>query len=280
MKHKALGKGLSALISDDTKKALENEVVYLKIDEIKPNPYQPRKLIDEKSLEELANSIREKGILQPLVVRRTREGYQLIMGERRLRAAKMVGLNEVPVIVKNVSEPEMIEMALIENLHRDDLNPIEEALGYKSLIDEFNYTHDKVAEKVGKERATITNALRLLTLPPKVRDYLASNLISVGHAKILLSLPDRQSQENWAEKIIEEGLSVRQLEAKISSLGIKKKKKIKKEEKDPFVSDLEERLKNFLGTKVNILQKTKGGTIIIEYYSEEDLNRIINLIIK
>ncbi|MCX7837381.1 MAG: ParB/RepB/Spo0J family partition protein [candidate division WOR-3 bacterium] len=280
MKHKALGKGLSALISEETKKALENEIVYLKIDEIKLNPYQPRKLIDEKSLEELANSIKEKGILQPLVVRRTREGYQLIMGERRLKAAKMAGLNEVPVIVKNVSDPEMIEMALIENLHRDDLNPIEEALGYKSLIDEFNYTHEKVAEKVGKERATITNALRLLTLPPKVRDYLASNLITVGHAKILLSLPDRESQESWAEKIIEEGLSVRQLEAKISSLGIKKKKKIKKVEKDPFLTDLEDRLKSFLGTKVNIQTKTKGGTILIEYYSDEDLDRIIKLIIK
>ncbi|MCS7250199.1 MAG: ParB/RepB/Spo0J family partition protein [candidate division WOR-3 bacterium] len=280
MKHKALGKGLSALISEETKKALENEIVYLKIDEIKLNPYQPRKLIDEKSLEELANSIKEKGILQPLVVRRTREGYQLIMGERRLKAARMAGLNEVPVIVKNVSDPEMIEMALIENLHRDDLNPIEEALGYKSLIDEFNYTHEKVAEKVGKERATITNALRLLTLPPKVRDYLASNLITVGHAKILLSLPDRESQESWAEKIIEEGLSVRQLEAKISSLGIKKKKKIKKVEKDPFLTDLEDRLKSFLGTKVNIQTKTKGGTILIEYYSDEDLDRIIKLIIK
>jgi|UniRef100_A0A7V5XYZ6 ParB family chromosome partitioning protein len=279
MKHKALGKGLNALISEEAKKILENEVIYLKIEEIKLNPYQPRKLIDEKSLEELANSIKEKGILQPLVVRRTREGYQLIMGERRLRAAKLAGLTEVPVIVKNVSEPEMIEMALIENLHREDLNPIEEALGYKSLIEEFNYTHEKIAEKVGKERATITNMLRLLTLPPKVRDYLASGLITVGHAKILLSLADRQLQEQWAEKIISDGLSVRQLENKIASLEEKKRKRSKKEEKDPFLLDLEERLKEYLGTKVTINKKEEGGNIIIEFYSEEDLNRIIDKII-
>jgi len=279
MKHKALGKGLNALISEEAKKILENEVIYLKIEEIKLNPYQPRKLIDEKSLEELANSIKEKGILQPLVVRRTREGYQLIMGERRLRAAKLAGLTEVPVIVKNVSEPEMIEMALIENLHREDLNPIEEALGYKSLIEEFNYTHEKIAEKVGKERATITNMLRLLTLPPKVRDYLASGLITVGHAKILLSLADRQLQEQWAEKIISDGLSVRQLENKIASLEKKKRKRSKKEEKDPFLLDLEERLKEYLGTKVTINKKEEGGNIIIEFYSEEDLNRIIDKII-
>lgn len=279
MKQKALGKGLNALISEETKKALENEVLYLKIDEIRLNPYQPRKLIDERSLEEMANSIKEKGILQPLVVRRTREGYQLIMGERRLRAAKIAGLTEVPVIVKNVSEPEMIEMALIENLHREDINPIEEALGYKSLIEEFNYTHEKVAEKVGKERATITNILRLLILPPKVRDYLASGLISVGHAKILLSLPDRQTQEMWAEKIINDGLSVRQLEAKISSLGTKKRKRAKKEEKDPFILDMEEQLKEYLGTKVTIDKKGEGGTIIIEFYSDEDLDRIFDKII-
>jgi ParB family chromosome partitioning protein len=279
MKHKALGKGLNALISEEAKKILENEVIYLKIEEIKLNPYQPRKLIDEKSLEELANSIKEKGILQPLVVRRTHEGYQLIMGERRLRAAKLAGLTEVPVIVKNVSEPEMIEMALIENLHREDLNPIEEALGYKSLIEEFNYTHEKIAEKVGKERATITNMLRLLTLPPKVRDYLASGLITVGHAKILLSLADRQLQEQWAEKIISDGLSVRQLENKIASLEEKKRKRSKKEEKDPFLLDLEERLKEYLGTKVTINKKEEGGNIIIEFYSEEDLNRIIDKII-
>uniref|UniRef100_A0A7V3ZVW3 ParB/RepB/Spo0J family partition protein n=1 Tax=candidate division WOR-3 bacterium TaxID=2052148 RepID=A0A7V3ZVW3_UNCW3 len=279
MKHKALGKGLNALISEETKKILENEVIYLKIEEIKLNPYQPRKLIDEKSLEELANSIKEKGILQPLVVRRTREGYQLIMGERRWRAAKLAGLSEVPVIVKNVSEPEMIEMALIENLHREDLNPIEEALGYKSLIEEFNYTHEKIAEKVGKDRATITNMLRLLTLPPKVRDYLASGLITVGHAKILLSLSDRQLQEQWAEKIINDGLSVRQLENKIASLEGKKRKRGEKEKKDPFILDLEERLKEYLGTKVSINKKEEGGNIIIEFYSDEDLNRIIDKII-
>lgn len=277
MPRKALGKGLYALLSDETKTALETEpktLRFLKLDEIRSNPYQPRTEIEE-DISGLAASIKEKGVLQPVVVRQRSDGYELVVGERRLRAAIKVGLSTIPAIVKDISESEMLELALVENIQRTDLNPIDEALAYKRLVDEFNLTHDEIAEKVGKDRSTISNALRLLTLPPKVRGYLAQRKISAGHARALLAITDRREQEQICERIVEEGLSVRNVEKLCAP---KKRRTASILERDVHVEALEDMLQQYLGSRVDIEKRNNRSNIKIHFYSDEDLDRIVKII--
>ncbi|MGB9780704.1 ParB/RepB/Spo0J family partition protein [Caldanaerobacter sp.] len=277
---KGLGRGLQALIPESREESQGIEMV--EIDKIFPNEYQPRRHFDEESLKELADSIREHGIVQPLVVRRQGMSYQLVAGERRWRAAKMVGLREVPVVVKDLDDQEVMEIALIENLQREDLNPIEEAKAYKTLMEQFNLTQEEIAKKIGKSRSVIANSIRLLNLDERVQDMLVQGKITVGHAKVILSISSKTLQYEAAKKIIEEELNVRETEKLIKSLlSQKDKKKEKKDARkiDVHIKEIEDNLCNLLGTKVQILQKGQNrGIIQIEYYGEEDLNRILDII--
>lgn len=279
MTRKALGKGLYALLTDEAKTTFATDkkgLCYLKIEEIQPNPFQPRTDTQE-NLAELVASIKANGILQPIVVRPRSEGYELVVGERRLQAAKAAGLTTIPALVKDISEAEMLELALVENIQRADLNPIDEALAYKRLVDEFNLTHDTIAEKVGKDRSTITNALRLLTLPPKVRDYIAQQKITPGHARALLAITNRRDQEAICERIVQEGLSVRATE-KLCNPKPKRRGAILK--RDVHIEALEDMLQQYLGTRVDIEKKNGRGNIKIQFYSDEDLDRIIKIVTK
>ncbi|MEO0049828.1 MAG: ParB/RepB/Spo0J family partition protein [candidate division WOR-3 bacterium] len=284
MNRKALGKGLRAIIPERTQEVLASESRMIPVEEIRPNPFQPRATKEEENsigFQELVASIKEKGVLQPVVVRRRRDGYELVMGERRWRAARQAGLQTIPAIVRTVDDREMLEMALIENIQREDLNPVDEALAYKALAEQFHLTHEEIARRVGKDRSTITNALRLLTLPFKVRDALAARQITPGHARALLALSSRREQVELCEKTIAEGLSVRSLER---LCGIRKgKTKVEKEQKerDIHLVELEESLQQFLGTKVLITPPGKSpGKITIEFFSLEDLDRVYKLIKK
>ncbi|MGQ9678861.1 MAG: ParB/RepB/Spo0J family partition protein [bacterium] len=283
-KRRALGKGIRAIIPERTQASLAAEFRPIPIDEIRPNPFQPRDLKevekDPKFLE-LVASIKEKGVLQPVAVRRRRDGYELVAGERRWRAAKAAGLQTIPAVVRSVEDREMLEEALIENLQREDLNPIEEALAYRKLAEEFHLTHEEIARRVGKDRSTVTNALRLLTLPFRVRDALADGMITAGHARALLSLTSRREQVELCERAISEGISVRALER---LCGQDKKKRLTPErEKDIHIKELEETLQEIFQTRVRISPtagKKKPGRVVIEFFSEEDLTRIVNLIKK
>lgn len=276
MNKKVLGKGLEALLSEEGKAAVEGEVQYLKIEEIKFNPYQPREN-PEADISEMVNSVKQRGILQPILVRRKEGGYELIAGERRLRAAKEAGLVVIPAVIKEISESEALELALIENLQRKDLNPLEEALAYKRLVEEFHLTQEEIAERVNKSRPSVANTLRLLTLPSKVREYLKEGKITAGHARALLALNNNKEQEDLSERIIRESLSVRQIEKLISQ---KRKIKESKEtkERDAYLQAMEDILREHLGTKVSIYKRGERGQIIIEFLSNEDFNRIIRLI--
>jgi ParB family chromosome partitioning protein len=279
MTRKALGRGLYALLSEETKTALEVEkrdLRYLKLEEIRANPFQPRTDTQE-NLSELAASVKENGILQPIVVRQRSDGYELVVGERRLRAAKEAGLIVIPAIIKDISEPEMLELALVENIQRTDLNAIDEALAYKRLVDEFNLTHDEIAEKMGKERSTVTNSLRLLTLPQQVRDYISQRKISAGHARALLAMTNRKVQETICEKIVTEGLSVRAVEKLCTP---KKRRTVPILERDVHIEALEDMLQQYLGSRVDIEKRNGRGDIRIQFFSDEDLDRIIKIITK
>ncbi len=319
-KRSALGKGLGAFFGDDVVKAvsdhpndivretsnyeeeantdiheketknekLKNENVsretLVKLSEIEPNGEQPRKKFDEEALQELSNSIKEYGILQPLLVKKSGDMYQIIAGERRWRAAKLAGLKEVPVIIREYDRQQSVEIALIENVQRADLNPIEEAYAYQLLIQEFGLKQEEIAERVSKNRATITNSIRLLKLAEPVQKLLIEGKISSGHARTLLGIEDPKQQTEVANLIIEKGMSVREIEKLVKSIsnpGKEKKQKEKEEEKDiGFIfQDLEERMKGIMGTKVMIHQKDKNkGRIEIEYYSSSELERIVELI--
>jgi ParB family chromosome partitioning protein len=270
---KALGKGIRAIIPEETQAAMAAEARPIRIDEIRPNPFQPRTKVEE-NLEELVASIKAHGVLQPIVVRRRRDGYEVVMGERRLRASKLAGLEQVPAVIRAVDELEMLEFALIENLQRQNLNPIDEALGYKRLSEEFNQTHETIAEKVGKDRSTVTNALRLLTLPFKVRDALAAGQITAGHARALLMSESRRVQVEVCERIVKEGLSVRQVEKLCGQPKTKEHKP--KPEKDVHLREVEDGLTTYLGTRV-VINPGKGGAgeIVVRYFSAEDLERVI-----
>ncbi|MBI5641295.1 MAG: ParB/RepB/Spo0J family partition protein [Nitrospirae bacterium] len=269
----ALGKGLNALLPEKG-----DEILYLDIDRILPGKQQPRKVFNESGLKELSASIREKGVLQPIIVSRTGDGsFNLIAGERRWRAAALAGLKKIPALIKNVSSKDSLEIALIENIQRQDLNPIETAEAFNQLIKDYNLTQDEAADRVGKERATVTNYLRLLRLPDDIKTMMYNGSLSMGHARALLSLEEKSNQIAAARKIIRHGLSVREAE-----LLAKKVSKPRKETqaKDPQISSLEERLIKQLGTKVRILHKNKkGGKIEIEYYSLEELDRLLDILL-
>jgi ParB family chromosome partitioning protein len=281
-KRTALGKGLAALIPDATPEEAKR-LQYCGIEEIAPNEAQPRKHFDEAKLEELAASIREKGILEPLVVRRSDRGYELIIGERRWRAAQKAGLQEVPILVKEVKDGEVLELSLIENLQRENLNPIEEADGFRRLIDEFGLNQEDLAGRVGKNRTTITNALRLLKLPPEVIEQLIQDRITAGHARAILSLETRERQKELCRLIVKRGLSVREAET-LAKRWSKKPKKSSISDRSRLelasqLKALQDSLKRHLGTQVRITPMGKKGKIEIEYYAFEDLERIVGSIL-
>lgn len=276
-KRGGLGKGLNAIFIENDAET-DNGAVTLKISEIEPNRDQPRKEFDEQALSELAESISQHGLLQPLLVRPlTLGGYQIVAGERRYRACRMAGLTEVPVIIRELSDTETMEIALIENLQREDLTPVEEALGYKSLIEEHNFSQDEVAKSVGKSRPAIANSLRLLKLPESIMSYLRDGRISAGHAKALLMLEDEKLMEELVQEIISKDLSVRQVEKLC-----KKKPTAEKAEKPPkkpsFYSMVELALSESLGRKISVSKNKgkEGGTLQIEFYSDEELTELSN----
>jgi ParB family transcriptional regulator, chromosome partitioning protein len=272
---KALGKGIRAIIPEETQAAMAAEARPIRIDEIRPNPFQPRTKAEE-NLDELVASIKTHGVLQPIMVRRRLDGYEVVMGERRLRASKLAGLEQVPAVIRTVDELEMLEFALIENLQRQNLNPIDEAMGYKRLNDEFSQTHEVIAERVGKDRSTVSNALRLLTLPFKVRDALAAGQITAGHARALLMSESRRVQVEVCERIVKEGLSVRQVEKLCGQPKTKETGK-PKSEKDIHLREVEEGLTGYLGTRVVINPgKAGAGEIVVRYFSAEDLERVVD----
>lgn len=275
MENRALGKGLSALIPDKVVKA-GGEVTFLKTDLVQDNPFQPRTHYDENKLAELKASIKEKGILVPILVRLKDDKYQVVAGERRLKAARSLSVQEIPAIVREVSDQEALVLALIENIQREELNPIEEAEAYKKLIEEFRYTQDMVAESVGKDRSTITNLLRLLKLPAEIQQSVYDGGLSVGHARALLGVESSGEQKRFFDLVIKKGLSVRELEDLVRS-GTKDSARRAKPQKtrDYELVALEEQLQNALGTKVSIQSRKKKGKIVIEYYSLDDLDRII-----
>jgi ParB family chromosome partitioning protein len=282
-KRMALGKGLGALLPE-FEQAEPKSLLYCGIEEITPNRSQPRKHFDESKLQELAESIKEKGILEPLIVRRLDQGYELIVGERRWRAAQKAGLKEVPVLVKEVEGRDVLEISLIENLQREDLNPIEAAEAFKHLIEEFNISQEDLGKRIGKDRTTITNIVRLLKLPTEVRNQLLQNRITSGHARAILSLESKEKQKELCALIIKKGLSVREAEALAKRWSEKLKKTIpsvkRKGDLESQLISLQDSLRKHLGTKVKINPKGKKGKIEIEYYSHEDLERIVETILK
>ena len=271
-------------VAVDTKKSSQQETSngerMMKISMIEPNREQPRKKFDEDALQELSESIKQYGILQPLLVSDKKDYYEIVAGERRWRAAKMAGLKEVPVVVKEFSTQEIVEISLIENIQREDLNPVEEAMAYKRLIDEFHLKQDEIAERVSKSRTAVTNSMRLLKLNSKVQQMVIDDMISTGHARALLALEDEEQQYTIANKIFDEKLSVRETEKLIKILKNPKKTAKKEKIEHTFIyENLEEKMKGIMGTKVNVNPKSNGkGKIEIEYYSEEELERIFDLI--
>ncbi|MGQ9534831.1 MAG: ParB/RepB/Spo0J family partition protein [bacterium] len=279
MRKRALGRGIEALISQDEKVVVQEGFRMLPITDIKPNPYQPREKITEESIKDLVNSIRQKGIIEPIIVKKWNNQYILAAGERRFQAAKLAGLKEVPAIVRDLSEQELLEIGLIENLHREDLNPIEEALAYEQLNKKFNLTHEQIAQLVGKERSTITNGLRLLTLPEKIKEYLKKNQIKEGHARAILSLNNEIIMLQVADRIVQENLSVRDTERLIKRLA--KMPKIRPgKEKEPNLLILEDELSKILKTRVSVEWKRNKGRITIHCLSLEDFNRIYEFLRK
>ena len=296
VKRNGLGKGLDSLIPDKKVKPAASEKsesrtkkeentnktgeIKVKINEVEPNREQPRKDFDEDALMELADSIKQCGILQPLLVQQKKDYYEIIAGERRWRAAKLAGLKEVPIIVKNYTDQEIVEISLIENIQRENLNPIEEAMAYKRLLEEFNLKQDEVAERVSKSRTAVTNSMRLLKLSDRVQQMIVDDMISTGHARALLAIDDEEQQYVLANKIFDEKLSVREIEKLVKALKNPKKETKKAKIEHVFVYDnLEEQMKNIIGTKVSVNPKANGkGKIEIEYYSEEELERIYDLI--
>lgn len=293
MAARGLGKGLDALIpnvTSDTKgKSAANVIeekkepdTIVKITKIEPNREQPRKNFDEDALQELADSIKQFGLLQPILVQDRKTYYEIIAGERRWRAAKLAGLKEVPVIIRDYTEQEIVEISLIENIQREDLNPIEEALAYKRLLTEFHLKQDEVAERVSKSRTAVTNSMRLLKLCDEVQQMIIDDMISSGHARALISIENPEEQYNIAQKIFDEKLSVRDVEKLVKNLNKPEKPKKEKEEDkslEVIYQNVEEKLKQTLGTKVAIASKGNGsGKIEIEFYSHDDLEKIIALL--
>lgn len=302
VKRNGLGKGLDSLIPNKSDKLTKPETkknnsetkvspakkvkedpktseIVLKINQVEPNRDQPRKEFDEDALLELADSIKQFGILQPLLVQKKKDYYEIIAGERRWRAAKLAGLKEVPVLIKSYTDQEIVEISLIENIQRENLNPIEEAMAFKRLLEEFHLKQDEVAERVSKSRTAVTNSMRLLKLSDKVKQMIIDDMISTGHARALLAIEDEEQQYLLATKIFDEKLSVRETEKLVKSLKNPKKEVKKITPEHQFIyNDIAEKMKSIMGTKVNINAKANGkGKIEIEYYSEEELERIYDL---
>lgn len=295
VKKKGLGKGLDSLIPDnkplksagsDEKKpesspdeAKSGEQM-MNINQVEPNRDQPRKKFDEDALMELADSIKQFGVLQPLLVRKRKDYYEIIAGERRWRAAKMAGIKEVPVIIKDYTEQEIVEIGLIENIQRENLNPIEEAVAFKRLLEEFNLKQDEVAERVSKSRTAVTNSMRLLKLDDKVQQMIIDDMISTGHARALLAIDNKDQQYELATKVFDEKLSVRETEKLVKDIKNPKQPKIKKTIENEFLyKDLANKMKDVMGTKVSISSKGNGkGKIEIEYYSDDELERMFEMI--
>lgn len=287
-----LGKGLDSLIPETIKPAPQEKTkvvekivekpveMKVKISKVGPNKEQPRKQFDEDALMELADSIKQFGVIQPIIVQEKNGFYEIIAGERRWRAAKLAGLKEVPVIVKDYTDLEIVEISLIENIQRENLNPIEEALAYKRLLQEFDLKQDEVAERVSKSRTAVTNSMRLLKLDERVQQMVIDDMLSTGHARALLGIEDPELQAATAVRVFDEKLSVREVEKLVKQIQSGKSEKKKEDKVHDFIyTDLEEKMKMAVGTKVSIKQNAKGkGKIEIEYYSKEDLERIIDLI--
>ena len=282
MNRKALGKGINALIPDfemgvpEAEPSAANDLL---VDEISPNRLQPRSYFDDTKLEELVTSIEEHGVLQPVVVQKADSGYELIVGERRWRASKKLGLKKIPAVIREVSDAQSLEIAIIENIHRQDLNPIEEAEAYARLANEFALTQEMVAKKVGKSRTAVANTLRLLKLSRKIKEDLISEKISMGHARALLGLENSKQMETLRKEIIKQDLTVRQTEGRVNKIkaGSVNKPGPPTAKKDIFIKDLEKDLARRLGTKVDISPKKNGGKLVVTYYSDDDLDRIQGL---
>jgi len=277
---KGLGKGLGAIFSQvDITSSEEEGIALIGIDEITPNPYQPRKDFDEEELQNLANSIKEHGLIQPVVVVKEGNIYNLVVGERRWRAAQKAGLSKIPALIKKKEEVRLLEMAIVENIQRENLNPLEEAEAFGQLLEEFGLTQEQLAVKVGKNRSTVANILRLLNLPQEVKENLRKGLISSGHARAILMLDREDAQILFCDKIIREGLSVRQAEELAGNKDKEKKKKITRVYKTVEVMDIQENLQKLFGTRVEIKHREKAnkGKIEISYYSLDDLNRLLDM---
>ncbi|NLM27740.1 MAG: ParB/RepB/Spo0J family partition protein [Clostridiaceae bacterium] len=276
---KGLGKGLGALLDSENILVGTSALSELKINEIVPNTSQPRKNFDQDKLKGLAESIQKHGVVQPIIVKKEPDGYSIIAGERRWRAARMAGLKTIPAIVKDMSSLEIMETALVENLQREDLNPIEEAEAYQKLIDEHGLTQEYISKLVGKSRAYIANSVRLLSLSDKVRKMIVEELLTPGHARTLITIEDEEKQNKLASYITEKKLSVRETEEYVKKQTNKKEKsKSSPKISDPSVLEIEEKLKSYLGTKVNLQHRKNKGKIIIEYYSNDEFERIVDLI--
>ncbi|OIO37275.1 MAG: hypothetical protein AUJ72_04815 [Candidatus Omnitrophica bacterium CG1_02_46_14] len=277
MERKVLGRGLEALIPIDSRVSHER-VQMLKISQIQASRFQPRLNFSPEKIDELANSIKEKGVIQPILVRTIdADHYELIAGERRLRAAKKLGFTELPAIIRRVADADLLELSIIENIQREELNVLEEAKAYQRLGQEFGLAQETIAERVGKDKSSISNLLRILKLPNVVHDYISKNMITFGHAKALLSIHDEKRQIRFCKEIVQKGLSVRQAELGASSRSAYRIKGTKSEAKDMHIKNLEDQLQHALGTKVRIFPGKKRGKIEIEYYSLEDLDRVLNL---
>jgi ParB family chromosome partitioning protein len=274
---KGLGKGLNAFFNEASK---EETVQEIKLKELRPNPYQPRKTFQQESIDELRDSIIEHGILQPIVVRKSIKGYEIVVGERRFRAAKEAKLETIPAVVRELTEQQMMELAVLENLQREDLNPIEEGQAYQTLIEKLKLTQEEVAKRLGKSRPHITNHIRLLSLPPKIQEFISKGSISMGHGRALLGLRQKAKLPVLVEKVINEGLNVRQLERLIQQLNENVSRETKKPEKkkDVFLQQREHSLRERFGTTVNIVQNKNKGKIEIEFFSQEDLERILEML--
>ncbi|MGL5353672.1 MAG: ParB/RepB/Spo0J family partition protein [Clostridium sp.] len=276
----ALGKGLGALIPDEIEKEekKDNNELLISINLIKSNENQPRKAFDSEKIAELAESIKHHGIVQPIIIRKDADDFIIVAGERRWRAAKLLGLKEVPAIIMDLNDKQVLEISLIENIQRENLNPIEEAIAYKQLLTEFDLTQDELSKRIGKSRVSITNTMRLMNLNENVQQYIIEGVISEGHGRVLLAISDSDVQYEIAQKVIDEKLSVRELEATVKSLNKEKTDIVQTREINPYYKDLTNKLQNYFGTKVNINSKNNKGKIQIEYYSEEDLQRILEII--
>lgn len=284
-----LGKGLNALIPEDTvilepkkgkDKNDDNGYSLIDINLIKSNESQPRKSFDDEKIMELAESIKSNGIIQPLILRKDKDEYIIVAGERRWRAAKYIGIKEIPSVIMDLTEKQILEISLIENIQREDLNSIEEAIAYKKLISDFDLTQEQLSKRIGKSRVAITNTMRLLNLSEDVQQYIIEGVISEGHGRALLAITDSKLQCGLAQNVIDDKLSVRELEFLIRKLKTKSEpsKSKAKKETNPYYKEVIEKLENYFGTKVNVTNKNNKGKIEIEYYSEEDLQRILEII--